>query len=87
MVLLQITFNTVSAMKVYKVELLVITFDELCETEIVSEIENVNYPNDCLITSVMNITGKEIGQWSDDNPLNKSKEIAKQEFERLFKTL
>jgi hypothetical protein len=35
-------------MKAYKIELLIIDFDELGKDSIIQEIENANYPNDCL---------------------------------------
>ena len=58
-------------MKAYKIEILVIDFDELGSESIVSEIENANYPNDCLSPKVKSIVEKDIGEWSDDHPLNK----------------
>jgi hypothetical protein len=70
-------------MTVYKIELLVINFDNLSEVDIKQVIENVNYPNDCINPTVMKITGQEIGEWNDDNPLNNSNTMAK-EYDRLF---
>ena len=58
-------------MKVYKIELLVIDFDELGKDSIIREIENANYPNDCLSPRVKLVIEKDIGEWHDDHPLNK----------------
>ena len=48
-------------MKAYKVELLVLDFDGIGKDEIRVEIENVNYPNDCLSPDVMSIKGNDKG--------------------------
>jgi len=70
-------------MKVYKVELLVIDFDGLGADGIKTEIENCNYPNDCISPRVQAITERDIGEWNDDNPLNSS--ITRDaEYKRLF---
>lgn len=58
-------------MKAYKVELLIIDFDELGKDGIIREIENANYPNDCLSPRVKCIVEKDIGEWDDSHPLNK----------------
>lgn len=60
-------------MKAYKIELLVIDFDELGKDSIIREIENANYPNDCLSPRVKGIVEKDIGEWDDSHPLNKLK--------------
>lgn len=70
-------------MKAYKVTLLVIDFDELGQDGIEEEIENVRYPNDCLYPTVMAIESRDIGEWSDDHPLNHHA-TQESEFERLF---
>lgn len=58
-------------MKAYKVEILVIDFDELGQSGIEREIENVNYPNDCISPTIFGIKEVDIGEWYDDHPLNK----------------
>lgn len=58
-------------MKVYKVTLSIIDFDNLGEDEIKNEIENVNYANDCISPSVIDIQSVDIGEWDDSHPLNK----------------
>lgn len=70
-------------MKVYKVEILVIDFDELGEHEIKSVFENSHYPNHCMSPSVKRIQGMDIGPWHDENPLNKHA-TADDEYARLF---
>lgn len=57
-------------MKAYKVELLIIDFDQ-CGDEIEGIIENANYPNDCISPNVLSIKEADIGEWDDDHPLNK----------------
>jgi hypothetical protein len=70
-------------MKAYKVELLIIDFDEVGD-QIPFFIENERYPNDCLQPSVMKVECREIGEWSDDHPLNQ-RISCKEEYQRLFK--
>ena len=57
-------------MKVYKVELMIIDFDELGADGIISEIENAHYSNHCILPHVMDVYEKDIGKWRDDHPLN-----------------
>lgn len=73
-------------MKVYKVELLILDFDNLGEAQIVHELENANFPNDCISPSVESIECREIGPWRDDHPLNLLSR-RKDEYERLFPNL
>jgi len=70
-------------MKVYKVELMIIDFDELGDDSIKLEIENSRYPNDCIHPKVMSIVEKDIGEWDDNNPLNNQK-TCRDEYNRLF---
>ncbi len=70
-------------MKAYKVEILIIDFDELGEQGIVEELNNVNFPNDCIDLQVKNITEKDIGEWDDEHPLNNNLTSTK-EYKRLF---
>ena len=53
-------------MKAYKVEVLVIDYDELSEQEIIRTIEHTRYPNRCMDPIVMSIKSKDIGEWNDD---------------------
>jgi len=70
-------------LKVYKLEVYVIDFDELGGEEIKSTIENQKYPNWCINPNVKKIKERDIGEWSDDHPLNKS-DTCDAEYERLF---
>ena len=70
-------------MKVYKVTLCILDFDELGPDEISIEIENVNYPNRSIYPKVVDIDSREIGEWwDDDHPLNHDPEHI--EFLRMF---
>lgn len=57
-------------MRAYKLEVLVIDFDDVGD-EVASLIENARYPNDCISPSVMHVEARDIGEWSDEHPLNK----------------
>lgn len=70
-------------MKAYKVTLLILDFDRLGEENIKLELENVNFPNDCISPTVMDIQEADIGEWEDSNPLNRSS-TQRAEFDRLF---
>ena len=69
-------------MKVHKVELLVIDFDNVGD-EIKDILEGARYPNHCISPEVKKITTVDIGEWDDDHPLN-LKNTADEEYERLF---
>ena len=71
-------------MKVYKLTVMVIDFDDLGVDEINSVLENQKYPNYCINPSVMDYDVRDIGEWHDDHPLNKGS-TQELEFERLFK--
>lgn len=70
-------------MKAYRVELLIIDFDGLGQTEITATLEHQKYPNRCISPSVQAIDEKDIGEWTDAHPLNHS-DTADDEYERLF---
>ena len=57
-------------MKVFKVELMIIDFDELGEQAIIDVLENTKYPNRAVTPSVKHIESREV-EWSDEHPLNK----------------
>lgn len=71
-------------MKAYKVELLIIDFDEVGESGIKSLLEDTSFPNRCINPSVMDMQSRDIGEWHDNHPLNFTT-TSKSEFERLFK--
>jgi hypothetical protein len=70
-------------MKIYKIEIAIIDFDGLGADGIVSTLENQRYPNDSISLDVKGIQSHDIGEWSDDHPLNhrSSKNV---EYQRLF---
>lgn len=70
-------------MKVYKVELLIIDFDQLGANEIKDVFKSTRYPNHCIHPNIMNIEERDIGEWDDKLPIN-NKDTIKSEYERLF---
>jgi hypothetical protein len=69
-------------MKAYKLEILIVDSDFVGSEDIKTIIENQKYPNHCISPMVMKIEEKDIGEWSDDHPLNKRKT-----FEETYKKL
>lgn len=69
-------------MKAYKVTLLINDHDEVGD-EIKDIIENQKYPNYCIAPHVMDIQSADIGEWSDEHPLNKFSTM-KEEFNKIF---
>jgi hypothetical protein len=69
-------------MKIHKVTVLVVDFDGLGAAGVKTEIENTNYPNDCISPTVVEIDTCEV-EWSDDHPLNNFRTLHA-EFRRLF---
>ena len=70
-------------MKAYKIELLVIDFDELGEDLLRGEILNARYPNDCVSPNIKSVTERDIGEWNDKHPLNQ-RSTCEAEYKRLF---
>ena len=71
-------------MKVYRIEICVIDFDNIGEAGVRGEIENANYGNDCIYPTVKKIETKEV-DWSDNHPLN-NRNTADAAYKELFKT-
>jgi hypothetical protein len=71
-------------MKVYKLEVIVIDLDEIGKEEIQHVLENTHYPNHCINPRILSIKERDIGEWSDDHPLNKEN-MHVVEINRLFK--
>jgi hypothetical protein len=69
-------------MKVHKVTLLVVDFDNLGADAIEEELENTRFANDCMSPHVMDVQTTEV-EWSDDHPLN-IYDTMEEEFHRLF---
>ncbi len=69
-------------MKVFKVEVLVVDFDNCGADEIKLLIENARYPNHAISPNVMGIECREV-DWSDEHPLNMNS-TCDAEYKRLF---
>lgn len=69
-------------MKVHKITLLVVDFDELGVEEVKDVLENVHYPNHCIAPEVMDTQTVEV-EWDDDHPLNQN-DTQEAEYKRLF---
>jgi hypothetical protein len=69
-------------MKIHKITVLVVDHDNLGATDVKTELENTNYPNDCIRPTVVEIDTREV-EWFDDHPLNNSRTLHA-EFRRLF---
>lgn len=70
-------------MKAYQLTVRVIDHDEIGPDDIKTVIENARYPNHCIHPEVAAISSRDIGEWTDDHPLN-SRVKAEAEWERLF---
>ena len=66
-------------MKAYKVELLIIDMENVGESEIVELLENIKY----IYPQVKDIKSVDIGEWSDNHPLNKQ-DTYEEEYKKLF---
>ena len=69
-------------MKVFKVDVLVVDFDNCGADEIKLIIENAHYANDAVSPRVMSIECREV-DWSDEHPLN-MQSTCNEEYKRLF---
>jgi len=70
-------------MKVHQIILTVIDYDDLGAEGVRRTIENARYPNHCISPRVAEVQTRDIGQWSDDHPLNRADQAAG-ELARLF---
>ena len=71
-------------MKVYKLEVIIIDFDNIGKNGIKDILEDTHYPNDCIYPDVRSIEERDIGEWCDEHLLNKF-DTYKSEIKRLFK--
>lgn len=71
-------------MKVYKMTLMFLDFDNVGPDGAKSLIENARLPNRIDPGSVMELEEREIGEWEDENPLN-SGTTKHKAFKELFK--
>lgn len=70
-------------MRVYQLTIRVIDHDDVGAEGIKSVIENARYPNRCIRPEVASVLVRDIGEWSDDHPLNR-RSTAEAEWGRLF---
>jgi hypothetical protein len=70
-------------MKVYELTVKIIDLDEVGEPEIRYVLENAHYPNRCIAPEVLSAREADVGEWSDDHPLNRP-DTADAERTRLF---
>jgi len=70
-------------MNVHKIVMTVIDFEGLGLKRVISTIEKTRYANDCINPTVLSGETRDIGEWSDDHPLN-SVDTYDAEIERLF---
>jgi hypothetical protein len=59
--------------RVFKVELMVVDFEDLGEDGVRSMIENTRYPKRCISPGVSGMDSREV-EWEDDGPLNNNKQ-------------
>lgn len=57
-------------MKAYRVTLVILDTDELGGEGIKEEILSAHYANDCISPHVVRVEEADIGEWTDDHPLN-----------------
>lgn len=70
-------------MKLMKIELIVLDMDNIGEEGVRAAIENANYPNRCIAPDVRSVEVRDIGEWADDHPLNRT-DTAEAEIIRIF---
>ena len=72
-------------MKTYKITLLIIDSDSVGKEEVVRILEDTKYPNYCISPEVLDVKEVDIGEWSDEHPLNKFGVERNEYIKRLFK--
>lgn len=70
-------------MKAHLITVLVVDHDNLGAEGIQQVMLNVRYPNRCIMPDFLAVKTAEIGEWSDDHPLNNTSTAA-DEVARLF---
>jgi hypothetical protein len=70
-------------MRVIRLVVTVIDFDDLGADGVKGAIENARYPNRCISPNVQSVEVRDAGEWSDDHPLNNIS-LAAAELSRLF---
>lgn len=77
--------TVVRTTKAHKIELLIIDHDDVGIEEIKDIIVNIKYPNHCISPEIMDSKTVDIGEWTDDHPLN-FHDTTEEEYKRLFPT-
>ena len=70
-------------MKAYKMTVLIIDHDGMGAEDIKATLENQRFLNHCISPNVKAVEEVDIGEWTDNHPLNRF-DTADAEFERLF---
>ena len=71
------------SMQVHKLTVIIIDHDELGPDGVKIELENGRFANRCISPNVMSVESVDIGEWDDDNPLNRL-DTQEAEIKRLF---
>lgn len=58
-------------MKIHRVVMYIIDFDEVGADGVKEVLQNTRYPNRCISPNIAEVQTRDIGEWSDDHPLNK----------------
>jgi len=70
-------------MQVHRIVIAIVDHDRLGVDEICDVLVNTRYPNDCINPQVLSAESADVGEWSDDHPLNHSN-TCEAEIDRLF---
>ena len=62
-------------MKVHRIVLYVIDFEGLGADNVCTELKETSYANDCISPKILDVQTRDIGEWSDDHPLNKTSTV------------
>jgi hypothetical protein len=71
-------------MKAYKITLLIIDLDNVGKEEVVRILEDTKYPNYCISPETLDVKEADIGEWSDEHPLNRSGAEKTNYIEKVF---
>ena len=70
-------------MKVHRVTLYIVDFDQLGPEGVAEELVSARYANRCISPNVLRVETREIGEWDESNPLNRAS-TADEEIKRIF---
>ena len=63
-------------MKIHRIVMYVIDFDNMGADEVKSTLEHTRYPNHCISPTIAEVQTRDIGSWSDEHPLNQRSTMA-----------